>query len=287
MKKAYLKKKWVFLVIVSLFLVLINSTHFSASGQEVSFDEIKSSYHAITIGSPKNGSIYHRNQIPLNVTVDYIYTERYVPWRVLSRLFYSIDDEPAKILTIVSQGYTTPIPYVYSTEIDISSLSNGFHKIEVVAEFSVDVSHVYVASYNYSSSPATFSCYRDQPPVVSIISPENKTYELQGIALNFTLNEAVTKITYNLDGRNTSINGNVKLSGLEVGEHNLTVFAEDKAGNEGSSETLFFTIEEPILTPEPSLSVDPNFSLYTGLALLIIILTLFAVFLFYFKKRKH
>ena len=287
MKKAYLKKKWVFLVIVSLFLVLINSTHFSASGQKVTFDEIKSSYHAITIGSPKNGSIYHRNQIPLNVTVDYIYTERYVPWRVLSRLFYSIDDEPAKILTIVSQGYTTPIPYMYSTEIDISSLSNGLHKIEVVAEFSVDVSHVYVASYNYSSSPATFSCYRDQPPVVSIISPENKTYELQGIALNFTLNEAVTKITYNLDGRNTSINGNVTLSGLEVGEHNLTVFAEDKAGNEGSSETLFFTIEEPILTPEPSLSVDPNFSLYTGLALLIIILTLFAVFLFYFKKRKH
>jgi len=287
MKKAYLKKKWVFLVIVSLFLVLIKSTHFSASGQEVTFDEIKSSYHAITIGSPKNGSIYYRNQIPLNVTVDYIYTDKYVPWRVLSRLFYSIDDEPAKILTIVSQGYTTPIPYMYSTEIDISSLSNGLHKIEVVAEFSVDVGHVYVASYNYSSSPATFSCYIDQPPVVSIISPENKTYELQGIALNFTLNEAVTKITYNLDGRNTTINGNVTLSGLEVGEHNLTVFAEDKAGNEGSSETLFFTIEEPILTPEPPLSVDPNFSLYTGLALLIIILTLFAVFLFYFKKRKH
>ena len=287
MKKAYLKKKWVFLVIVSLFLVLINSTHFSASGQEVSFDEIKSSYHAITIGSPKNGSIYNRNQIPLNVTVDYIYTERYVPWRVLSRLFYSIDDEPAKILTIVSQGYTTPIPYVYSTEIDISSLSNGLHKIEVVAEFSVDVGHVYVASYNYSSSPATFSCFRDQPIVVSIISPENKTYELQGIALNFTLNEAVTKITYNLDGRNTTINGNVTLSGLEVGEHNLTVFAEDKAGNGGSSETLFFTVEEPILTSEPPLSVDPNFSLYTGLALLIIILTLFAFFLFYFKKRKH
>ena len=287
MKKAYLKKKWVFLVIVSLFLVLINSTHFSASGQEVTFDEIKSSYHAITIGSPKNGSIYNRNQIPLNVTVDYIYTEKYVPWRVLSRLFYSIDDEPAKILTIVSQGYTTPIPYVYSTEINISSLSNGFHKIEVVAEFSVDVGHVYVASYNYSSSPATFSCFRDQPLVVSIISPENKTYELQGIALNFTLNEAVTKITYNLDGRNTTINGNITLSGLEVGEHNLTVFAEDTAGNEGSSETLIFTIEEPILTPEPPLSVDPNFSLYTGIALLIIILTLFAVFLFYFKKRKH
>ena len=284
MKKAYLKKKWVFLVIVSLFLVLINSTHFSASGQEVSFDEIKSSYHAITIGSPKNGSIYNRNQIPLNVTVDYIYTERYVPWRVLSRLFYSIDDEPAKILTIVSQGYTTPIPYVYSTEINISSLSNGLHKIEVVAEFSVDVGHVYVASYNYSSSPATFSCFRDQPIVVSIISPENKTYELQGIALNFTLNEAVTKITYNLDGRNTSINGNVTLSGLEVGEHNLTVFAEDKAGNGGSSETLFFTVEEPILTSEPPLSVDPNFSLYTGLALLIIILTLFAVFFFYYNE---
>ena len=285
---AHLKRKWVFIATFALVLALINNALFSASGQEVTWDEIKSSYHAIAIENPKNGSIYNgKNQIPLNLTVDYIYTERYVPWRVLSRLFYSIDDEPAKILTIVSQGYTTPIPYVYSTEINISSLSNGFHKIEVVAEFSVDVGHVYVASYNYSSSPATFSCFRDQPLVVSIISPENKTYELQGIALNFTLNEAVTKITYNLDGRNTTINGNVTLSGLEVGEHNLTVFAEDKAGNGGSSETLFFTVEEPILTSEPPLSVDPNFSLYTGLALLIIILTLFAVFFFYFKKRKH
>ena len=287
MKKAYLKKKWVFLVIVSLFLVLINSTHFSASGQKVTFDEIKASYHAITIGSPKNGSIYHRNQIPLNVTVDYIYTERYVPWRVLSRLFYSIDDEPEKNLTIVFQGYTTPIPYMYSTEIDVSGISNGLHKIEVVAEFSVDVGHVYVASYNYSSSPVTFSCYRDLPPVVSIVSPENKTYELHAIPLNFTLNEAVTKITCSLDGRDTIINGNLTLSDLAVGEHNLTVFAKDKGGNLGASETLFFTVEEPNPTPEPPLSVDPNFSLYTGIASLLIVLVVVAVFLLIMRKHKH
>ena len=164
MKKTYVKKHWVFIVIVFSVLVLINNIRFFASGQEVTFDEIKSSYHKVTIDSPRNGSIYNNeNQIPLNVTVDYVYTERYVPWRVLSRLFYSIDGEPAKILATVFSGYTTSIPYLYGGEIDVSGLSNGLHEIVVVAEFSVDVSHVYVANYNYSSSPATFSVFRDLP----------------------------------------------------------------------------------------------------------------------------
>jgi len=217
MKKAYVKKNWVFIVIVFLVLVLTSDIQFFASGQEITFDEIKSSYHKVTIDSPRNGSIYNdENQIPLNVTVDYLYTERYVPWRVLSRLFYSIDDEPAKNLATVFSGYTTPIPFVYGGEIDVSSLSNGLHKIVVVAEFSVDVSHVYVANYNHSSSPATFSVFRDLPTPSPEPTPE----------------------------------------------------------------------PTPTSTPEPPLSVDPNLSLYTGTALLIIILCVVAVFLL-MRKHKH
>ena len=63
-------------------------------------------------------------------------------------------------------------------------------------------------------------------------------------------------------------------------------------GDWGNTQTL--TIGEiqtpspkPTSTPEPILISDPNFFLYTGLALLITILVVFAVFLLYFKKRKH
>jgi hypothetical protein len=193
MFEVHLKKIWVSLAVFAIVFAMNNSTQFYASGQEVTLDEIKSSYHSIIIQSPTNGSVYNdKNQIPLNVTVDYIYTERYVPWRVLSRLFYSIDDEPAKILTTISGGHTTLIPYIYGTEIDISGLSTGLHKIQVIAEFSVDVSHVYVANYNHSSSPATFSAFRDLPtptptpsasPEPTPTPPEGSPYSIPTIVV--------------------------------------------------------------------------------------------------------
>jgi len=247
MFEVHLKKIWVSLAAFALVFAMINSVQFFALGQEVTLDEIKSSYHAVIIESPKNGSIYiDKKQIPLNITVDYIYTERYVPWRVLSRLFYSIDDEPAKILITISAGYTTPIPFIYETEVDISSLLNGSHKIKVIAEFAVDVSHVYVASYNHSSSPASFSAFRDQPPSISI----------------------------------KTINGNTTLTDLSGGLHNVTVYAWDDAGNIGFSEAVFFTIiEEPEPEPFPVVPV--------AAASVATIAVVAAVLLAYFKKRKH
>jgi hypothetical protein len=56
------------------------------------------------------------------------------------------------------------------------------------------------------------------------------------------------------------------------------------------SQTIVFTVDNsptPTPTPEHSLSVDPNFSFYTGLALLITAFVAFAGLMVYFKKRKH
>ena len=52
------------------------------------------------------------------------------------------------------------------------------------------------------------------------------------------------------------------------------------------SQTIVFTVQNSS-TPERSLIVDPNFSFYTGLALLIMVVATFAGLLVYFKKRKH
>jgi hypothetical protein len=285
---ALLKKSWVFLAAFAVASAMMASETFVPQGHAADImDEIKSSYHAIIIESPKNGSIYvDKEQIPINLTVDYIYTERLVPWRVLSRLFYSIDDEPAEILTIVGVGYATPIPYRYGTVIDISNLSNGLHKIEVIAEFAVDVGHVYVTSYNHSSSPVSFSVFRDQPPNISILAPENKTYEQQDVPLNFTLNEPASRITYSLDGQNNlTISGNMTLTGLSSGSHNITVYATDKAGNMGASETISFTIAN--LEPQPDRKPESIPGLPVAGASIAVAVVVGAGLLLYRRKRKH
>ena len=66
------------------------------------------------------------------------------------------------------------------------------------------------------------------------------------------------------------------------------VYSYDYTGVAASdwSETQTITIEA-IQTLEPTLISDPNFSFYIGLASLILVVAGFAVFLIYFKKRKH
>ena len=82
-----------------------------------------------------------------------------------------------------------------------------------------------------------------QPPVVSVLSPQRKTYETGDISLTFTVNEPASWIGYSLDGRdNVTITGNITLAGLSNGDHNLTVYASDTAGNYGASEAINFSI---------------------------------------------
>jgi len=93
--------------------------------------------------------------------------------------------------------------------------------------------------------------------------------------LNFTVNESVSQINYCLDGHeNVAVAGNTTLTGLSNGEHSLTVYATDEAGNAGASETITFSIDVPfpttmVIAPAASVAV-----LGAGLAV-------------YFKRRKR
>jgi len=82
-----------------------------------------------------------------------------------------------------------------------------------------------------------------QPPVVTLINPQGKTYETGEIPLVVTVNEQVSAISYVLDAHpEVTITGNTTLSGLAVGSHNITVSAQDSAGLIGSSSTIQFTV---------------------------------------------
>jgi hypothetical protein len=82
------------------------------------------------------------------------------------------------------------------------------------------------------------------PPAISVLSPENVVYVQDAIPLIFVTDEETSWIGYSLDKlENTTISDNVTLSGLLDGLHEITVYANDMAGNTGSSEAIFFTVK--------------------------------------------
>jgi len=115
-------------------------------------------------------------------------------------------------------------------------------------------------------------------PEITIASPENKTYYTANVTLDFTVNEPVSLMRYELDGETVyEVSGNTTIAGLAVGVHNVTVSAFDAAGNMGASETVFFAVAEP--EPFPTVLVATA----AGASIAII----GAVLLLYFRRRKR
>jgi hypothetical protein len=86
-------------------------------------------------------------------------------------------------------------------------------------------------------------------PVVSIILPENKTYNSSSVPLTFTVDKPVSWMQYSLDGSdNVAIEGNTTLNGLLNGLHNLTVYAKYVEGSVGASEPVHFSVDVPFPT---------------------------------------
>ena len=109
---------------------------------------------------------------------------------------------------------------------------------------------------------------------LKVFSPENKTYSSSDVELDFSLNGSASQISYSLDGqKNVTIAGTSTLTGLLSGEHSLTVYATDEAGNIGVSETIYFTIE-----PFPTTLV---------IASAVILCIVAVVILAYYKKYKR
>jgi subtilisin family serine protease len=105
------------------------------------------------------------------------------------------------------------------------------------------------------------------PPLISVISPQNKSYYSTTIPLTFIINEPTSWIGYSLDNQpNVTIIGNITLSGLTYTNHNIIVYANDTSGNMGTSNKVYFTIDTipPILnfvppTPE-NIIINKNFA---------------------------
>jgi hypothetical protein len=114
-------------------------------------------------------------------------------------------------------------------------------------------------------------------PRISVLSIQNKTYDTTDVPLKFTVNEQASWMGYSLNGQdNVTIIGNTTLTELTEGEHSLTVYATDYAGNVGATETVTFTVAKP--EPFPTATVVASAATVAAIS---------AALLVYFKKRRH
>ncbi|TFH23709.1 hypothetical protein E4G67_02775 [Candidatus Bathyarchaeota archaeon] len=107
-----------------------------------------------------------------------------------------------------------------------------------------DSGYVIAGSTSGSSFMIKFASEADlQTPVVRVFSPQSKTYDTSDVPLAFAVNDQASLLSYNLDGQQAvAITGNITLTGLTIGAHNLTVIAMDSTGLVGTSETISLTV---------------------------------------------
>jgi parallel beta-helix repeat protein len=194
---------------------------------------------AVVIISPENRS-YNVNNVSLTFAVN----------ESVFRMAYSINGRSNVAIT----ANTT-----------LTNLSEGSYNIIVYATDSFG---------NNGASNTTLFTIDLTPPRVSILSPENKTYDATDIPLTFALDEPASGMAYSLDGQtNVTIAGNVTLAVLPVGSHDVVVYANDTAGNLGVSRIIYFDIEP--------------FPIMLMVAVIVIIVIVGATLLIYFTKVKR
>lgn len=119
--------------------------------------------------------------------------------------------------------------------------------------------------------------YPSGAPQVTLLSLENLTSS-EHFFLNFSIGKQVVWTGYSLDCReNITIEGNTTLNGLTTGSHNITIYAKDKSGNIGASETIKFTVA-PV--PEP-------FPTVVAASVTVAVILVAAGLLVYHQKHKH
>lgn len=251
----------------------------------------------VTILSLKNGTTYGNN-LNLSFTVHVGESETAYKTMIME-VYYEADWLPNEVYLLDSYSNEYMLiagnyPSNYTDNINLSGIPNGKHTITVYAReyglyvvdenlfwfdsFSIDTSAVIQINKlpNSIDILGIFTDETEPPPLISILSLENKTYNTSDISLNFTVNQVVSAIKYSLDGgENVTITGNTTLAGLPNGEHTVTVYATDETRNAGTSETIFFTIAEQKPFPTTLVAVASGLSVTViGVGLLV-----------YFRKR--
>ncbi len=120
--------------------------------------------------------------------------------------------------------------------------------------------------------------YGTTPPTISANSPQNSTFTVKD-SLLFNVNKPIDSMSYSLDGQsNATFTGNLTLTNVPLGTHNITVYSKDTFGNVGTSETFYFTMEPVEPKPFPAVLI--------GVAVATVVIAV-ACLAIYLKRNKR
>lgn len=225
----------------------------------------------ISIASPQNNTVYTTNNIAVIFNVS---APEGTGTAYLLGVHYTADWLPNDVIVYTGNAQRYCPSFIEHNA--TYEIPEGEHSLTIAAGggggiaysllwYSFELAGVSVINFTVDTTP----------PKISILSLKNKTYDTSDVPLDFALNESISQVSYVLDGgENLTIASNTTLTGLPNGEHNVTVYATDLAGNIGSSETITFTVAKP--EPFPT----------TPIAASAAAVAISAGLLVYFKKRR-
>lgn len=286
------------IIILTLMFSSIAETHLINNVRALPpYEPSAESSITIDVSSPEENKLYNTQNITLNFTVS---LGKNTEHNLISSITYETDWQKENTTIYSFDGYflrnevsvqlLTPRKITYprseiSKSVELTDIPEGNHSINMYVtawqyssiEEKLSVFEYY---YNYTDltmanrSSTVFFAVDTVSPEIMFSSPKNMTYASRDVSVNFTVDELFSKCSYSLDGQeNVTIVGNTTLHSVFDGTHNLTLFVTDAAGNIGSSETMYFTVD----VPEPPVV----------LVIVIIAVMVGACLLIYFKKRKH
>ncbi|RLG16648.1 hypothetical protein DRN69_00220 [Candidatus Pacearchaeota archaeon] len=170
-----------------------------------------------------------------NINLEYVVTDTYI-----DKCWYSIDD-----------GNNISLPNCENTTL---TLGEGNHKVIVYANNTLGDVGYDVVYFKVDLNP----------PIITIISPENETYTGRGtIELRTSVSDvSSTTCYYELDGNTSSYDCNSALITVTEGSHYLKACAQDECGRVSCDE-VYFTYQYP--------KVPAILSLYKNLILLVFV----------------
>ena len=183
----------------------------------------------LIILSPLPNEVLNDNAVTVRVNIS---TQA---WAINS-VYYQADWQEGlhRIYNVSNQTLNTLMLYRLSITANFSDIPDGAHHLTFYA-------HIHDGSQGSSSVDFTINA----PPSIAILSPENETYEVEDLPLNFTVNEPVKWVGYSLDGKeNVTVTGNSTITNLTNGFHSITVYANDTSGNMGTSQTTDFSVDK-------------------------------------------
>lgn len=216
----------------------------------------------ISVYSPENNALCRNVNLIINVSLPQSTT---APFTFLHVVSYDADWLQNRTFLFVSMGLSDEIRsdnppekqfFAYSGT--LTGVPDGNHSLTLYAEGGgwYPPQGIKQSGFFIDGALTVSFAVDNTSPTIAFLSLESKTYYESDVPVNFRTNEAVSEISYSLDGQeNVTVAGNSTLSGLPVGSRNVTVYARDAAGNVGASETVVFTVAEPESFPTVPVAV--------------------------------